>query len=245
MNCTVPYTPLPDTFPKHEVDIYRILEEDGKYYVRIELDGIPHYFTISEKEIVLHSELLRDLLSREEISDCSPTNVLDEVFYIVLYKLGTKRTDLFLEFDNLFDMITSGRLKDSRRIVALRRKIMTNYSDSTVLYYVSRRLNKLLPADTIEDVRFNYERAELLVTRSSDLYNIYLTEIQNDLNEIIKKLTSISFIFMPITAVASIYAVDYVTLSSTLMTTDSLFYLSPILILTVILVIYLRRIKWL
>lgn len=245
MNCTVPYTLLPDTFPKHEVDIYRVLEEDGKYYIRLELNGIPLYLTLSEKEVVLHSELLRDLLSKEEITDCSPSNVLDEVFYIVLYELGTKRTELFLEFDNLFDMITSGKLKDSKSIVTLRRKIMTNYSDSTVLYYVSRRLNKLLPPETIEDIRFNYERAELLVTRSSDLYNIYLTEIQNDLNEIIKKLTSISFIFMPITAVASVYAVDYVTLSSTLMTTDSLLYLSPILILTVVLVIYLRKIKWL
>ncbi|QGA68592.1 CorA family divalent cation transporter [Sulfolobus sp. E11-6] len=245
MKCQLPYAELPDTFPKSDVDVYRVLEEDGKYYIRLELDGKPMYFTFSTSEIVLHSKELSELVSREEIDDCSPLSILEEIFYVILYQLGTRRTQLFLEFDNLFDLITSGKVKDSRRIVLLRKMILTNYSDSTVIYYVSRRLSKFLSAESVEDVKFNYERAELLVTRSGDLYNIYLTEVQNDLNEIIKKLTSISFIFMPITAVASIYAVDFTNVYNTLINWQSLIFLSPVLILTILLVIYLRKIRWL
>ncbi|ADB86243.1 CorA family divalent cation transporter [Saccharolobus islandicus] len=245
MKCKIPFVELPNSFPKSDVDVYRILEEDGKYYIRLELDGRPMYLTFSTNEIVLHSKELYEMVSREEIDDCSPLGILDEIFYIMLYQLGTKRTQLFLEFDNLFDLITSGKIKDSKRIILLRKRILANYSDSTVIYYVSRRLSKFLSAESIEDVKFNYERAELLVTRSGDLYNIYLTEVQNDLNEIIKKLTSISFIFMPITAIASIYAVDYTNVYNTLINWQSLIFLSPVLILTVLLVIYLRRIKWL
>ncbi|AAK41543.1 CorA family divalent cation transporter [Saccharolobus solfataricus] len=245
MKCQIQYVELPNTFPKSDVDVYRVLEEDGKYYIRLELNGKPMYFTFSTSEIVLHSKELYELVSREEIDDCSPLGILDEIFYVILYQLGTKRTQLFLEFDNLFDLITSGKVKDSKRIILLRKMILTNYSDSTVIYYVSRRLSKFLTAESVEDVKFNYERAELLVTRSGDLYNIYLTEVQNELNEIIKKLTSISFIFMPITAVASIYAVDFTNVYSTLINWQSLIFLSPVLILTILLVIYLRKIRWL
>ncbi|WP_338598864.1 magnesium transporter CorA family protein [Sulfolobus tengchongensis] len=183
---------LPPDFPKSEVDVYRVIEDSGTYYVRLDLDRKPHYFTLTEKEIILHSKELHDLVLRDEITDCSPLSILDEIFYLILYELGVKRTQLFIEFDNFFDLITSGEVKDSKKIIELRKKVLVNYSDSIVLYYVSRRLNKLIPNETIEDIRFNYERAELLVTRSSDLCNIYLTEVQNNLNEIIKKLTSIN-----------------------------------------------------
>jgi len=245
MKCNIQYSDLPEDFPKNEVDVYRVLESDGKFYVRLELDGKPHYLTVSEKELILHSKFLYEQISKEDLPSCEVRDILDEVFYVMIYELGLRRTNLFTEFDKLFDLITSGKLRDSKKIFALRRKIMTTYSDATVLFYVSRRLNKFLYPETLEDIRFTYERVELLVTRSSDLYNIYLTEVQNELNVIIKKLTSISFIFMPITALASIYAVDYSSLNSTFLNLDSLIFLSPILIVTIWLVFYLRKINWL
>lgn len=94
-----------------------------------------------------------------------------------------------------------------------------------------------------DDIAFAYERAEILITRSANLYNIYLTEIQNELNIIIKKLTSISFIFLPVTAIASIYAVSYSSLPSNFANEDTIIFLSPLL--GIILTIYLRKIGWL
>ena len=245
MKCQVPYSELPADFPKSDVDVYRVLEEDGKYYVRLELEGRPLYFTFSPNEIVLYSRELYDWISREEMEDCSPQSILNEVFYDVLYNVETRRIQLFVELDELFKRLLSEKVRDSKPIFTLREKIVTNYSDSSVIYYASRRLSKFLSVDVVESVRFQYERAEFLMTRFGDLYNIYLTEVQNDLNEIIKKLTSISFIFMPVTAVASLYAVDYTNLVNTLLNWQSLLFLSPVIALTGFLVVYLRRIGWL
>ncbi len=88
-------------------------------------------------------------------------------------------------------------------------------------------------------------RAEILVTRESDLYNIYLTEIQNNLNIIIKKLTSISFIFLPITAIASIYAVSFTSLPSNFMTLNFVYFTIPLVLIGILLTVYLRKIGWL
>ncbi|MEM0374067.1 MAG: CorA family divalent cation transporter [Sulfolobales archaeon] len=245
MKCNIPYSELQKDFPKSEVDVYRVLEVDNTYYIRLELDGKPHYLTLTENGVILHSKFLHDRISKEDLPSCNVKDVLDEIFYIMIYELGIRRTQLFTEFDRLFDLITSGKLRDARRIIELRRRIIINYSDSTVLFYISRRLSRLLYPETLEDVKFTYERSELLVTRSSDLYNIYLTEVQNELNEVIKKLTSISFIFMPITAVASVYAVDFSSIDKPLLNWSSLIYLTPIIFITILLVFYLRKLKWL
>jgi len=89
------------------------------------------------------------------------------------------------------------------------------------------------------------ERAEILAVRTSDIYNIYLTEVQNELNVIIKKLTSVSFIFLPITAVASLYAVGFPSLPQTLNSPNTAFFLLPLIVLGVGLTLYLRRVGWL
>ncbi|MEJ2775837.1 CorA family divalent cation transporter [Sulfolobaceae archaeon RB850M] len=115
--------------------------------------------------------------------------------------------------------------------------------DSSSLYYLSKKLSKYISKDLQDDIAFAYERAEILITRSANLYNIYLTEIQNELNIIIKKLTSISFIFLPVTAIASIYAVSYSSLPSNFANEDTIIFLSPLL--GIILTIYLRKIGWL
>ena len=118
--------------------------------------------------------------------------VIDEI----VFYLGVKRTKLFESFDQLFDRITEGKVKDLKEIESLRKSIQTVYSDSSSLYYVAKKLYKFVTKDTLDDVAFAYERAEILITRSGDLYNIYLTAVQNELNVIIKKLTSIS-LYLP------------------------------------------------
>lgn len=117
--------------------------------------------------------------------------------------------------------------------------------DSSTLYFVTRKLSKVLSREVEEDALFAYERAEMLANRTSDLYNIYLTEVQNDLNIIIKKLTSISFIFLPITAVASIYAVSFSSLPGNFDTINFVYFSIPLILLGVTLTIYLRKIGWL
>lgn len=160
-------------------------------------------------------------------------------------RLGNKRSELFTKYDSLFDSITEGEIKDLKIIRDLRREVENLYSDSSSLYYLSKKLSKFLSKDILDEIEFAYERAEILITRSADLYNIYLTEVQNELNVIIKKLTSISFIFLPVTAIASIYAVTYSSLPSNFLTPYAVIFLSPLIILGFLLTVYLRKIGWL
>lgn len=105
---------------------------------------------------------------------------------------------------------------------------------------MSKKLSKFLSKDILDEIEFAYERAEILITRSADLYNIYLTEVQNELNVIIKKLTSISFIFLPVTAIAScdlfLFTFEF---------SYSLCRNFPLIILGILLTVYLRKIGWL
>lgn len=159
--------------------------------------------------------------------------------------MGTKRTELFRKFDDLFERITEGEVKDVGEMKDLRREIQTLYSDSSSLFYVAKKLSKFISKDTLDNISFAYERSEILITRSADLYNIYLTEVQNELNIIIKKLTSISFIFLPITAIASLYAVSYSSLPSSLDSINTVYFLTPLVVLGIILTLYLKKINWL
>lgn len=110
---------------------------------------------------------------------------------------------------------------------------------------MAKKLSKFVSKDTLDNISFAYERSEILITRSGDLYNIYLTEIQNELDTVMKKLTSISFIFLPITAIASLYAVSYSSLPSTLDSINTVYFLTPLIVLGVILTLYLKKINWL
>lgn len=159
--------------------------------------------------------------------------------------MGEYRARLLEMFDSLFDKITSGEVKNTQEIKALRLKVLTLYSDSQSLYYVSKKLSKLIDQTLIEDVQFSLSRAETLLTRSSDLYNIYLTQVQNDLNVVIKKLTSISFIFLPITAIASLYAVSFSSIVENFYNIYSIVFVVPLIVLGILMTIYLRRIGWL
>ncbi|TRM73083.1 hypothetical protein DJ532_15680, partial [Sulfolobus sp. A20-N-F8] len=198
---------------------------------------------MDNQKIVFHSEFLASLAKNAE--ECSVTEIMKEVIYGILYEFGSKRIELHKRIEDLFQRIAEGKITDTSNIISIHSSIITLYSDSSSLYYVVKKLSKFLDKEVEEDCLFAYDRAEILVTRESDLYNIYLTEIQNNLNIIIKKLTSISFIFLPITAIASIYAVSFVNLPSNFMTLNFVYFTIPLVLIGILLTIYLRKIGWL
>jgi magnesium transporter len=244
MKCELGVSDLPPQFPKEDVDVYKVVSEGDRVYVRLELSGEPHYLTVSGEEVEFHSTKLVQLLRESEFQECTPRGILSELFYSIVYELGVTRAYLYSSFDRLYDEITGGQLKGTEEIREIRRKIFTLYSDTSSLYYACRKLERIVGKEVLEDVQFALERAEILAVRTSDIYNIYLTEVQNELNVIIKKLTSVSFIFLPITAVASLYAVGFPSLPQTLNSPNTAFFLLPLIVLGVGLTLYLRRVGW-
>ncbi|AWR95582.1 CorA family divalent cation transporter [Acidianus brierleyi] len=245
MKCEVKFQELPPTISVDDLNIYRVIFLDNGFYARIDINGVPQYLSLLNGNLTVYSKQIYEMIKEIDFDNCESNKLVECILDEVVYSLGITRTKLFEKFDALFDSITEGKLKDLTSIKNLRKEIQTLYSDSSSLYYVSKKLSKYISKDIQDEIAFAYERTEILITRSSDLYNIYLTEVQNELNIIIKKLTSISFIFLPVTAIASIYAVSYSSLPSNFSTVDTLYFLTPLVFLAIMLTAYLHKIGWL
>jgi len=245
MMCEIQFDEDISKLPLDDLNVYRVVYMGENAYVRIDIDGKSTYFSVINRKVTIHSRELHNMIKDSDFDNCELTTIIDVILDEVVYYLGIKRTELFRKFDQLFERITEGQVKNIEEVKNLRKEIQTLYSDSSSLFYVAKKLSKFVSRDTLDNISFAYERSEILITRSADLYNIYLTEIQNELNIIIKKLTSVSFIFLPITAIASLYAVSYSSLPSTLDSIDTVYFLTPLIILGVVLTLYLKKINWL
>ncbi|MEJ2780419.1 CorA family divalent cation transporter [Stygiolobus sp. CP850M] len=245
MKCEIRYDEDISKLPLDDLNVYRVVYMGQNVYVRIDIDGKSTYFSLIDGKVTIHSKELFNMIKDSDFDNCELTTIIDVILDEVVYYLGVKRTELFRKFDQLFERITEGQVKNVGEVKDLRKEIQTLYSDSSSLFYVAKKLSKFVSKDTLDNVAFAYERSEILITRSADLYNIYLTEVQNELNIIIKKLTSISFIFLPITAIASIYAVSYSSLPSSLDSIDTVYFLTPLIVLGIVLTLYLKKINWL
>jgi Mg2+ and Co2+ transporter CorA len=245
MKCEILYDEDISKLPLDDLNVYRVIYTGQNVYVRIDIDGKSTYFSVIDGKVTIHSKELFNLIKDSDFDNCELTTIIDVILDEVVYYLGVKRTELFRKFDELFERITEGKVKNVEEVKDLRKEIQTLYSDSSSLFYVAKKLSKFVSKDTLDNVAFAFERSEILITRSADLYNIYLTEVQNELNNIIKKLTSISFIFLPITAIASLYAVSYSSLPSSLDSIYTVYFLTPLIVLGIALTLYLKKINWL
>jgi Mg2+ and Co2+ transporter CorA len=245
MKCEIQYDEDLSKLPLDDLNVYRVVYTGQNVYVRIDIDGKPTYFSVIDGKVTIHSKELFDMIKDYDFDNCELTSIIDVILDEVVYYLGVKRTELFRKFEELFERITEGQVKNVEEVKNLRKEIQTLYSDSSSLFYVAKKLSKFVSKDTLDNVAFAFERSEILITRSADLYHVYLTRIQNELNTIIKKLTSVSFIFLPITAIASLYAVSYSSLPSSLDSINTVYFLTPLAVLGIVLTLYLKKINWL
>jgi len=245
MKCEIQYDEDISKLPLDDLNVYRVVYTGQNVYVRIDINGKSTYFSVIDGKVTIHSKELFNMIKDSDFDNCELTTIIDVILDEVVYYLGVKRTELFRKFDELFERITEGQVKNVKEVKDLRKEIQTLYSDSSSLFYVAKKLSKFVSKDTLDNVEFAFERSEILIARSADLYNIYLTEVQNELNIIIKKLTSISFIFLPITAIASLYAVSYSSLPSSLDSIYTVYFLTPLIVLGIVLTLYLKKINWL
>ncbi|MFW9836802.1 MAG: CorA family divalent cation transporter, partial [Candidatus Thorarchaeota archaeon] len=80
----------------------------------------------------------------------------------------------------------------------------------------------------------------------SGMLDIYLSSINNKMNEVMKVLTVVSTIFIPLTLMASIYGMNWrwIPEIEILGAAGYPIFLTAMMIVTVILVVYFRRISW-
>lgn len=222
----VPQRPHADTYPEHQVVVTRMVEmaEDG-LIVTEQLGvifGEGFVLTIQEDETRDCLESVRERIRkgrgniRARSADYLAYALLDAVvdgFYPVLELLGERLEDLEIEAAEA-PRGTSRKIHDIKReLLGVRRAIWPQRDLMNGLLrdespHVSKETRVFL-RDTYDHVVQVMDMVETFREIASGLMDLYLSGVSNRMNEIMKVLTVISTIFLPMTFIAGVYGMNF------------------------------------
>lgn len=204
-------------------------------------------------EVIRHR--LRDAKYRirKKASDYLAYSLLDAIvdnYFVILESLGDSIEDSEKEVFSQPDEKTIQGIYDMKRKIIMVRKsiwplreVVSSFirSESPLIVKENYRfLNDLydhiiLLIDTIESFR----------DMVSGLLDIYLSSVSNKMNEVMKVLTIIATIFIPLTFIAGVYGMNFKNMPELNWTWAYFAVLGVMGIITIGMVIYFKRKKWL
>ncbi len=107
-------------------------------------------------------------------------------------------------------------------------------SESTKIYFKDVHDHAVQAADTIEIYR----------ETMTEMLTIYLTSVSNRLNEVMKVLTVITTIFMPLTLIAGIYGMNFAYMPELHWRWGYPLVLLLMLVIALVMLIYFRKKRW-
>jgi magnesium transporter len=172
-------------------------------------------------------------------------------YFVIIETLGNKIEDLESDvFDGVQEDTITKQIQDLKReILRVRRAI---FPLREVISRIERHDSPLINSKTMTFYRDIYDHV-IQVSENIDIYremiwslmDMYMTTISNKMNEVMKVLTIMASIFIPLTFFAGIYGMNFDYIPE-LKYKYSYFILWGIFIIMVIgMVIYFRRKKWL
>jgi magnesium transporter len=191
---------------------------------------------------------------RTESADYLLYTLIDAIvdnYFLIIETMGSKIEDLE---DNLFSGLTQGEISQEiqnlkREILKIRRSI---YPLREVISRIEKSESELIEDKTKRFFRDIYDHV-IQISETIDIYremiwslmDMYMTNISNKMNEVMKVLTIIATIFIPLTFIAGIYGMNFENI-------PELHYEYSYHILWVIMIIlflgmlvYFKRKKWL
>ena len=182
-------------------------------------------------------------------------SILDAVvdnYFTVIEVLGDKVEELegFLFQSKDADDRTPGQIQELKQeILKMRRSI---YPLREVISRMEKTDCAFIEEKTHSYLRDLYDHI-IQVSESVDLYremiwslmDMYMTIISNKMNEIMKVLTIIATIFIPLTFIAGIYGMNFKNMPE--LNSDNGYYIliSGMFILFIFMLLYFRRKRWL
>ena len=172
-------------------------------------------------------------------------------YYAIIETMGNKIEDLE---DDLFTGMTQEQISQQiqnlkREILKLRRAI---FPLREIINRVEKSDNSLIEEKTTNYFRDVYDHI-IQVTENIDIYremiwslmDMYMTTISNKMNEVMKVLTIIATIFIPLTFIAGIYGMNFTNMPE--LQYKYGYYVVWIVMLVVLIgmLIYFKRKKWL
>ncbi len=192
-------------------------------------------------------------LIRKKGSDYLLYALIDTVidhYFVILESLGEKIDDLEVTLLEHPDKTTLNKLHIFRReMLTLRRSV---YPLREVISRFEKLENPIIHEDTKIFIRDLYdhtirviETIEVLRDMASGLLDLYMNSVSNKMNEVMKVLTIMASIFIPLTFIAGIYGMNFEHMPE-LHYKYGYFAVWVIMVVLVIgMLIYFKRKKWL
>lgn len=189
---------------------------------------------------------------RQQGSDYLAYRLMDTIvdyYFIVLEALGNK-------IDNIEEKIISHpvpqhtktlyRLK--RQMLSLRKSIWPMREVINHLLQVEEKLissfTRIYLRDLYDHVVQAIDTVETFRDILSNLLDVYLSSLTNKMNEVMKTLTIIATIFIPLTFIASIYGMNFIHMPELHWRNGYYMVLSSMLIIAIGMLIYFRKKQW-
>jgi magnesium transporter len=178
-------------------------------------------------------------------------DAITDHYFVIIETLGNKIEDLE---DNLFSGITKDEISVQiqnlkREVLRIRRNV---FPLREIINKIEKHQSPLIEQKTLHFFRDIYDNI-IHVSENIDIYremiwglmDMYMTTISNKMNEVMKVLTIMATIFIPLTFIAGIYGMNFDNIPE-LHYEYSYFILWGVMItLFIAMLIYFKRKKWL
>ncbi len=108
-----------------------------------------------------------------------------------------------------------------------------------------KKTGKHFIADLIDHLQSIAETMEILNATLNNLMDLYNSTVSNKMNEVMKVLTIVSTIFIPLTFIAGVYGMNFRNMPELAWENGYFFTLGLMLIIGVVMVIFMKRKRWL
>ena len=178
--------------------------------------------------------------------------ILDAIvdhYFIVLENLSDTIEDLEDEITRHPDPETLNAIQHLKRDLLFLRK--TVWPLRELISSLARGTSPLIQKETMIYLRDVYDHSiqimdivETFRDMLSGILDIYLSSVSNQMNEVMKVLTIISTLFIPLTFIAGLYGMNFDNMPELHLRWGYFAVLGVMLILLILMILYFRRRKW-
>lgn len=171
-------------------------------------------------------------------------------YFIVLENFGEKLEDLETELLNNPDKTTLNKLHRLRRETLLLRRTVYPLREMIGRFekleepLISNHI-KVFIRDLYDHTIKVIENIEVLRDMTSGLLDLYMNTTSNKMNEIMKVLTILTSIFIPLTFISGVYGMNFVNMPELEFKYGYFAVLGLMVLVLIAMLIYLKRKKWL
>lgn len=214
--------------------------------------------TFQEQDTTLFDPIRKRIQSstqqrlREQGPDYLAYRLIDAIvddYFIVLEALGNqieKNEEMIISSPTPQNSKTTYRIK--RQLLLLRKSI---WPMREIIGHLLNTEEELITSFTRVYIRDLYDHTvqaidtvETFRDMLSSMLDMYISSITNRMNEVIKTLTIISTIFIPITFIASVYGMNFIYMPELRWRYSYPVVWGAMIVITILMLIYFKRKKW-